>query len=261
MSKVLLTQSQLDVLEAAIARYRNLVTYEQIAPLIPAGEDQSKRRFVAQLVRSGWLVRIKKGVYEIAGLTTRGTVTLSRYVVASILAPYSYVSFESALQYHGLHDQLLLTTTSVALRQHSQEILDGYIYQYVKTKQEFYFGFEKHTIDGQQAQIATAEKALIDLVQLHRTNYTVDRVTEILASESAGVDLAHLQALLDRSTLTTQRVFGLIFDKLGLTYGNDLVQRSHRSLAASKVTVDSQDYDTKWRLYYDTELFDRYAPA
>ena len=259
MTKVLLTQNQLHVLEAAIAQYGNLVTYEQIAPFVPAGEEQSKRRFVAQLVRSGWLVRIKKGVYQVADLTTLGTVTLSRYVVAGILAPDSYVSFESALQFHGLHNQLLRTTTSVALKQHSRLVLDGYSYQYVKTKEQFFFGFEQQTIDGQQAQIATVEKALIDLIQLHRTSYTVDRVTEVLADESTGVDSLRLQEHLQHSTLTTQRVFGLIFDKTGLPYRQDLVQRSRSSLAASKVSADSQEFDSKWRLYYDTKVFDRYT--
>jgi predicted transcriptional regulator of viral defense system len=235
MSKILLTQSQLDVLESAIAQYGNVVTYAQIAPLVPAQEEQSKRRFVAQLVRSGWLARIKKGVYQITDLTTRGTVTLSRYVVAGVLVPASYVSFESALQFHGLHDQLLRTTTSVALQQHNAVVLDGYVYQFVKTKQQFFYGFAQHTIDGQQAQIATVEKALLDLVQLHRTAYTVDRVTEILADGSADVDLARLLEFLKLSSLTTQRVFGLIFDRLGLAYRPDLVQRSRHSLAAGKV--------------------------
>ena len=259
MTRSLLTQKQLEVLETVISRYGNLVTYDQIAPLIPLSDDQGKRRFISQLARIGWLVRIKKGVYQVADLTSLGTLTLSRYVIAGLLAPDSYVSFESALQFHGLHDQLMQTTTSVSLKQHAAVTLGGYRYQYVKTADKYFFGFEEHVLDGQTAKIATVEKALIDMVQLHRTAHTVDRVAEVLADESADLDIGRLQTLLRQATLTTQRVFGLLFDKLGLSYEQDLVERSRESLAASKITAASQDFDAKWRLYYDADIVNRYA--
>lgn len=260
MSKVILTQTQLEFLEAIISRFGTLVTYEQISPLAP-GQDEQSRRFISHLSQIGWLVRIKKGVYQVAELTTLGTVSLSRYVVASVIAPDSYVSFESALQFHGLHDQLLRTTTSVSLKQHAAVNLDGYRYQYVKTSNKFFFGFEEHIFDGHKAQIVTIEKALIDMVQLHRTDYTVDRVAEVLANDSQQLNLERLENFLQQATLTTQRVFGLLFDKLGLTYAEDLIHRSQESMAASKVTTDSQDFDAKWRLYYDVEVVNRYATA
>jgi predicted transcriptional regulator of viral defense system len=228
---------------------------------VPSADGAGKRQFVSRLAQLGWLVRIKNGVYQIADLSSLGTLTLSRYSVARILAPDSYVSFEGALQYHGLHDQLMQTLTSVSLRQRAKEEVGGLIYRFVKTKEGFFFGFEKQILDGQAAHIATAEKALIDLVQFHRTAYAVDRVAEILSESCHLLDLGRLSQFLEQANLTTQRIFGLLFDTTGIYYDEQLLRRAQRGLASSHMTSNSSTYNAKWRLYYDATLLQRYSVA
>ncbi len=186
MTSTVLNETQRAFLEEIILALGIVVSYEQIAPYVPYEDDGAKRRFVSQLSRAGWPVRIKKGLYQVAAdIGSLGTVTISRYAIAQYLSPGSYVSFEAALQFHGLHDQLLQTTTSVGLQQRASATLEGYTYRFVKTTEQYYFGFEERVLDGQTAQIATVEKALIDMVQFHRSAYSADRVLEIL-SESQG---------------------------------------------------------------------------
>ena len=88
-ASAVLNRTQLEFLEQIIAQHGTLVTLDEIAPFVPAKDDLGKRQFVSRLSQAGWLVRIKKGVYQIADLTSLGTVTLSRYAVAQILAPGS----------------------------------------------------------------------------------------------------------------------------------------------------------------------------
>lgn len=257
----ILNRTQLEFLEQVIGQFGMVVTYEEIAPYIPAQDEVSKRQFVSRLSQAGWLVRIKKGVYQIADLTSLGTVTLSRYAVAQILASDSYVSFESALQFHGLHDQLMQTVLSVSLKQRKNATLDSTTYRFVKTTKKFFFGFGEHMFDGQSAQIATVEKALIDMIQLHRSAYTSDRVAEILADNLDQIDVERLNDYLKRANLTSQRIFGLLFDKLNIEYDRQLVARARGGLASSRLTVESDEYDAKWRLYYDSSIIDRHVPA
>ena len=257
----ILNRTQLEFLEQVISQFGTVVTYEEIAPYAPGQEDVIKRQFVSRLSQAGWLVRIKKGVYQIADIGSLGTVTLSRYAVAHILVADSYVSFESALQFHGLHDQLMQTVTSVSLKQRKSVTVDGTTYQFVKTTKKFFFGFEEHLFDGQMAQIATAEKALIDMIQLHRSAYTSDRVAEILADNLDLVDVGCLNDYLKRANLTTQRIFGFLFDKLDIAYDRQLVTRAQGGLASSRLTSESDEYDAKWRLYYDPAIIDRYVTA
>ena len=256
MTSTVLNKTQRTFLEDIIAQFGNVVSYEQIVPYIPYQDDVAKRRFVSQLSRAGWLVRIKKGLYQVAAdIGSLGTLTISRYAIAQHLLPGSYVSFEAALQFHGLHDQLLQTTTSIGLQQRASVTLEGYTYRFVKTTEQYFFGFEEHMFDGQTAQIARVEKALIDMVQFHRSTYSADRVLEILSESHDDVDQKRLTDYLLRSNLTTQRVFGLLFDHLNLSYNKELEDSARSSSAVSRAEPQGQEYNAKWRLYYDPGMF------
>jgi predicted transcriptional regulator of viral defense system len=255
----ILNRTQLEFLEQIIARYGTVVTYAQIAPYVPTQDELGKRQFVSRLSGAGWLVRIKNGVYQVADLTSLGTATLSRYAIAHILSPDSYVSFEAALQFHGLHDQLMQTATSVALKQHQSVVVQEITYQFVKTAPKFFYGYEQHICGGQPAQIAVAEKALIDMIQLHRSYYTTDRVAEILADVTSELDMPRLHNYLWKANLTTQRIFGFLLDRLGIADDPDLVSRARGGQSASRLTSSSTRYDAKWHLYYDPSIVERYA--
>jgi predicted transcriptional regulator of viral defense system len=260
MTKAVLNDTQRAFLEDIIVECGTVVSYDQLIAHIPYKDDVAKRRFVSQLTRVGWLVRIKKGLYQVAGdIASLGTLTLSNYVIAQLLLPGSYVSFEAALQYHGLHDQLMRSTTSVALKQHTTVTLEGYLYRFVRTTEQYFYGFEEHTLAGQPARIATVEKALIDMVQFHRSGYSADRVLEILSEHQHNIDQERLTDYLLRSNLTTQRLFGLFFDTLHLTYEQKLVESARSSPAASRMDGNGQEYSAKWRLYYDPEMFRNYT--
>ncbi len=258
MRSTVLNTTQLAFLEELIIHFGQVVTYEQIAPWVPASTALAKRQFVSQLVNAGWLVRIKKGIYQVADVSSLGTLTLSRYAIAQILAPGSYVSFEGALQFHGLHDQLLQTTTSVSLSQRPAATLQGYHYRFVKTSEKSHFGFQKEMVDGQKALIASPEKALIDMIQLHRSRHSTDWVAEILLGQENRIDQQRLLGYLSRCNLTTQRIFGLLFDTVGFPYDQQLVASAQQGQATSRLTVESDEYNAKWRLYYTPDLFARY---
>ncbi len=262
MANTILNDTQRIFLEDILTDLGSVVSYTQIAQYIPYRDDVAKRRFVSQLSRAGWLVRIKKGLYQVAAdIGSLRTLTLSRFAIAQHLLPGSYVSFEAALQYHGLHDQLLQTTTSVGLQQRASVTLEGYTHRFVKTTEQYFFGFEAQMFDGQAARIARAEKSLIDMVQFHRSSYSADRVLEILSESRHDIDQARLTDYLLRSNLTTQRVFGLIFDHLNLPYDKKLEESARSSRAASRAEPHSQKYNAKWRLYYDPGMFRHHNPA
>jgi predicted transcriptional regulator of viral defense system len=259
VNTVVLNSTQLSFLEELMLHGGKVVTYEEMAPFAAGDSDVLKRQFISQLAKAGWLVRIKKGVYEVANISSLGTLTLSRYVIAQILAPGSYVSFEAALQYHGMYDQLLKTTTSVGLSQRPAVTVQGYHYRFVKTGQKFFWGFEEYSLDNQKAVIALPEKALIDMVQLHRSAYSTDRVAESLTEYQECLNLERLLAYLLRCNLTTQRIFGLLLEALGLPYSQELLHSAQQGQATSKLTPESTEYNARWRLYHPLSFLERYS--
>ncbi|MCP4200258.1 MAG: hypothetical protein GY762_24200 [Proteobacteria bacterium] len=134
VSKSLLTQAQAAIVDEASVRYGDIITFEQILNIF--GRDHSRaylKRIMSQLVKNGWLVRLKKGEYFVTDLSNLGATSLSVYFIANYYVQDSYVSFGQALQYHGMYDQLLSTVTSVSLKQHKDVTLDGIAYRYIKT--------------------------------------------------------------------------------------------------------------------------------
>jgi len=250
MKETSLTKREQALLEELIAERGLIVTTQDVIAKLDFATEESKYRFVSQLSEAGWLVRIKHGLYQIADVGSLGTLTLSRYTIAHLLHPESYVSFQAALQYRGLFDQSLAGVSSVTTKQKMIVELAGTRYRFVKTKPEYYFGFTYEAMDGERVQIAQAEKALIDLMQFRRSSTTVDLVVETLRDNHHNLDLNRLIAYALRSPVAVQRVMGFLLDSLHLDTAL-LDQAAKQSSSVTKLTDESSQYSSTWRLYYD----------
>jgi predicted transcriptional regulator of viral defense system len=253
MKRTVLTQTQLNILEEALLRFGLVVTIDDLAELMSDKRPGYRRKIVKSLVDSGWLVRIKRGVYQIADMSSLGTLSLSRLAVAQILLPDSYVSFEAALQHWGMYDQLLAGIGSVSRQPYyGPDQVDGVRYVFVKTTDVYFYGWQTVEIDQQHVQVATAEKALIDMVQFHRSTLSLSIVREKLETYSHQIDFDQLVHFLLRANLTTQRIFGHLFDQIGWDT-TSLHSQLPSSSSVSRMTPSSGIFDARWRLYYDAQ--------
>jgi predicted transcriptional regulator of viral defense system len=260
MIQTILTSKQSELLENLIVKHGQIVTSSQIFKEAEIYWDyRQAKNLITKLVRNGWLIRIKRGIYAISDLSNRGFLTLSPYVVANLLVPDSYVSFESALQHHSMFDQMTNKTVSVSLKEIKSFQLVNMEYRFVKTKPELYFGWEDVQIGSNRARIATPEKALIDMVNFHKSQYAIDLVIEKLQEHKNDLDMARLNDYLSRFSLTTIKIFGLIFDLIGINSDKlyELVKTKHGT--HWMLSGDSK-FNAKWRLYYRV-YFDKYQSA
>jgi len=250
MKNINLTRSELDVFETALIRYGNIITFDQLANLFDKDRAYVRKR-VSHLAKQGWLKRIKKSLYLITlNLSSRGFASTSPLVIAHLLVSESYVSFAAALQHYGLYDQLLATVSSVSLKKYRTAKIDNTSYKFVQTSVNNFFGWREVNMDGKLIKIASAEKALLDFLQFHRTITSTDLVLEKLSQSSAAIDLDHLIKLGLKTSLTTSRILGFLLDLANL----DSVQLKvglKNSQGVSKLTADSTLFNNKWRLYYD----------
>ena len=250
MKRSSLSNEQRKVLEELIARHGLIVTTQDIFARLPQATIESKHRLVRQLREAGWLVRVKNGLYQIAELGSLGSLSLSRLTVAHLLLPESYISFQAALQYHGLFDQSLQSISSISLVQRATVQLEGTAYRYIKTKPPYFFGFRSHAMNGCKVQIAEPEKAIIDLMQFHRTGTTVDLVVETLRDSRHRLQLDQLAVWAERAPLAVQRVLGFLLAAVGIP-APELAAAAQRSKSITRLTPESNQYNSVWRLYYD----------
>lgn len=256
MKQTILSVKQSELLENLIVKYGQIVTFSQIFQEAESSWDYKQtKNLVTKLVKNGWLVRIKRGLYAISDLSSRGFLSQSPYVVANLLVPDSYVSFEAALQHHGMFDQLTGKTISVSLKEYKSVQLAGMEYSFVKTKPEYYFGWQEVPVGSQTARIATPEKALIDMVNFHKNQYALDLVIEKLLDYKTELDLTRLTDYLSRFPITTVKIFGFIFDLLGID--SRKLYSLVKPVGTHWMLPGDTKFNAKWRLYYRAD-FDKY---
>ncbi|MBM3294119.1 MAG: hypothetical protein FJY82_06290 [Candidatus Aminicenantes bacterium] len=122
-------------------------------------------RQLSRWTRAGRLLQLRRGLYALAGPFQK--TPAHPFLVANGLKKGSYVSLESALEYHGLIPEHTPNVVSVTTGRPETLAtpLGTYLFRHVK--RELFFGYERIDLgEGQSAWIATPEKALLDLVYL-----------------------------------------------------------------------------------------------
>lgn len=260
MKQTILSVKQSELLENLIVKYGQIVTsYQIISEAKRFWDYRQAKNLITKLVKNGWLIRIKRGLYAISDLSSRGFLSVSPYVAANLLNHQSYVSFESALQYYGMFDQLVGKTISISLIQYKPVKLAGMEYSFIKTKSEYYFGWQNVLIESHTARIATPEKALIDIVNFHKSHYSIDLVIEKIRDYQSDVDMARLNDYLGKFSSTTIKIFGLIFDLLGIN-SDTLYKLVNTRRGTNWMLPGDNQFNAKWRLYYN-DFFDKYRVA
>jgi predicted transcriptional regulator of viral defense system len=259
MKQTILTTKQSELLEKLIVVYGQIVTSEQIYKEAEGLWDQQQaKKLVSKLVGSGWFIRIKRGLFAISDFSNRGFLSLSPYIVANLLVKDSYVSFESALSYYGMFDQLTNKVISIAKNRYKAVHLGNTEYGFVNVKDQFFFGWQEVTIDGKVARIATAEKALVDIIHFHKSKYSVDLVIEKLQEHRDSLDMKKMCEYVSKMSTNTIKIFGFILDLLQVDSQN-LYESVKTKQSTHWMLVGDKKFNAKWRLYYD-EYFDKYQP-
>jgi len=104
-------------------------------------------------------------------------------------------------------------------------------------------------------RMASAEKALIDIIQFRKSKYTVDLVIEKLSLYKDSLDLQKMTEYLGQMSLATAKTFGFLFDLIGID-SSDLYNQVNLKGTHCMLAGDTK-FNAKWRLYYDP-YFNKY---
>ncbi|OGP61657.1 MAG: hypothetical protein A2V65_04215 [Deltaproteobacteria bacterium RBG_13_49_15] len=117
---------------------------------------------ISTLLKSGTIIRVKKGLYAFGEAYRR--MPVSREILANLIYGPSYISLDYALQYHGMIPEHVETVTSVTSgRSRSFNTPFGiFIYRRISVS-AFQIGMDRVSLDHDKSfLIATPEKALAD---------------------------------------------------------------------------------------------------
>jgi len=257
MKKTTLATNDADLLEKLIAKYGKVVTAKQIeAEAINTWNYQQTHNRVQQLLKNGWLIRIKRGLYAVNDLSSRGYLSISPYVIANLLVTDSYVSFEAALHYRGMFDQYVHQFSSVSLKQYKETSLESIRYRFIKSQEKFFIGWEEVEVENMTTNIAYSEKALVDLIHFRSDTYVVDLVFEKLNNYREDLNIESLIDYVRLASKKTVKIFGFVFDLLGWD-SHELAMLLEGARSTHRINDNDKVFNAKWRMYYDG-YFDKY---
>lgn len=246
-----LSGKELEIIEKLIAEHGDVVDFSMIYEKFGKNrEKQEIKNFISKLIKKGWLIRIKRGVFVVSDISGRGSIELGQLTIAQIIDNDSYISFEGALQHHGFFDQYLRVITSVGSKRAYTRKFSDWTFKYIKTKKGLFKDFKEYNIDGQLVKIASKEKAIIDFLTYRRTSHDFDLIIEKLINYRNEFDVQRFLETSKNCSITTKRILGLILDIANIDssklYEAVKVNKNH-----SFMTGTSDSFNAKWRIYTD----------
>lgn len=126
----------------------------------------SAKNIVRGLVKKKWVLRLKRGLYVIVpldmGLEGADAFLMHEFVIASFLTKSYYIAYWSALNHHGLTDQIPRTVfVATTTPKHPLHVLNTE-YRFVKLSSRKFFGWEETEIESREVRISDGEKTVVD---------------------------------------------------------------------------------------------------
>jgi predicted transcriptional regulator of viral defense system len=159
--------------QVSASALRDRVFNERQLSELLGGGDARRYGLVNRALKDGSLIRLKRGVYTLA--KAHRSAPMHPFAVAQALLPGSYISFESALAYHGWIPEAVLVTASVTPGRKTLEIpateFGSFKYHPLAIADyRFLSGVERVTFDKLTAFVAKPLRALMDLVALRKVD-------------------------------------------------------------------------------------------
>lgn len=150
------------------------------------------RRQLSRWVKAGRLYQLRRGLYALAPPFQK--VRPHPFLIANRLVPGSYVSLQSALGYYSLIPESVPVTTSVTVGRPTRWDTPLGTYDFRHIQSELLTSYRRSSLgEGQEAFLATPEKALLDLVYLEPGADSPEYLSELRLQNMDGIDLESLR--------------------------------------------------------------------
>jgi len=134
---------------------------------------------ITSLLKSGSIIRVKKGLYVFGPTLARGPV--SKESLSNLIYGPSYISLEYALSYHGLIPERVEAVTNVTFKKNKtfSTPLGSFTYQHIHPDR-YVFAISQISVDETHTVLmAPAEKALADKLVVSRVGREVHNMREL----------------------------------------------------------------------------------
>lgn len=157
-------------------------------------------RQLPRWVKSGKLIQLRRRLYVLSKQYQK--TSPHPFLIANRIKRASYVSLQSALEYHGLIPEYVPIVTSISTGRPEEVItpLGSFIFKHIK--KEFFSNYKLIDLgERQSAFIATPEKALLDLLYLTPGSDKPEYLRELRLQNLTNLNTDTLIELANKSTI------------------------------------------------------------
>ncbi len=222
------------LLKNALQSFGPIFTLDQVKPIAQAEHiSNSHLHFiVSSLASAGWIEIIKRGTYVVKSPIFAGDI--SPYAVASALVHPMAISHWSALTHHGFTTQVpVMIQASTPNKVVTPEMRLGEAYQprgrsvwraiglefeFIYTKEEYFWGFQKLWVNSwQQVDITDPERTALDLIARPDIFGGIRSAIEILEESLIQINIEQLvNYTLKYNVGAVVKRMGWLLEKMGV---------------------------------------------
>ena len=221
-----------------------------------SGIDKNVLKVIlSRLEKKGWIERIEKGKYMVIPLGARkGEYTLNEFVIGSLLVNPSAIAYWSALNYHGLTEQIPATVfVQTTSRKKKQKLkIFGVRYRIVRVKKEKFFGIERVWIEGFQVNVTDREKTIVDCLDKPEHCGGVIEVAKALKHGEFDFEKLSEYAIKIGNSGVVRRL-GYLCDVLGLQINLPEI-KARNYLLLDPTMPKKGEVSSKWKLIVNLDV-------
>ena len=212
-----------------------------------------------RMEQDGLVVRIEQGKFLLLGLTPERVLSNPLYIGCNLITP-AYISFWSALHYHGFTEQVPRTTFIATTHRKKDIAFREMNFEFVTLQPLAFFGYRREMLAELPVVVADESKSILDSLSLPQYAGGISEVAKALqiALSQGSLEMPVLLEYAERLQNASLR------SRLG--YLLELLGQSISSLKAAKgpVKLDPQNpargsYNKRWKLYVNIELRDLFS--
>ncbi|MDH7486332.1 MAG: hypothetical protein QHJ81_08640 [Anaerolineae bacterium] len=145
-------------------------------------------RLIARLKAEGLVAEVEKGKFLLLGLQPERVLSNPLFIASHLVTP-AYVSYWSALHFHGFTEQVPLTTFVATTRKKPPVTFRDFRFHFVILQPRKFFGYRREMIDDLPLLIADEAKAIVDSLDQPRYAGGVGEIAKALPMALEVVDV------------------------------------------------------------------------
>ena len=236
-----------------------IFTIEDASRLVGSGA----KKIVHRLAIKKWVLPLKRGLYAMVpldvGVKGSDAFVVHNFVVASMLAESYYIGYWSALNYHGLTDQIPRTTFIATTKaRHSVHVLDAEYY-FVKLTDRKFFGWQEIKIEDHRVHISDHEKTIADCLDHPEHCGGIDQIARAVYFSHEEINLKRVVEYAQRmGNRTIIKRLGYVLEETGLFSNYEKLFEGYKPSTGfprlDPLSPKTGKHNSKWNLLINYRL-------